>query len=225
MTDEEQKKMKNEYVVLVARILVEFLSCLNSLKSVIPKHIQHEYSEEMSQKSTIIISMPVVPFNQNKTFIFVKLSIQKKVANKIIHGQFVNPKGGEGNNYANDLKQEHLVKGNKTVLKGLCGNKTLAAVTRSTKCAHSLKINLDNFDEQSTISPDSVSHTYDDAKKDIKEMVEILHSLKPFQHAPGRNHSKFPTLSNIPFDQLDPVLLDTWLTRNKKALAKNSFIE
>ena len=44
-----------------------------------------------------------------------------KMAHRVIHGQFVNPSGGKGKNYANDLKQEHLVKYNKVILHGLCG--------------------------------------------------------------------------------------------------------
>ena len=40
-----------------------------------------------------------------------------KMAHRVIHGMFVNPKGGDGKNYANDLKQEHLVKGNKVSVK------------------------------------------------------------------------------------------------------------
>ena len=39
-----------------------------------------------------------------------------KMAHRIIHGMFVNPKGGEGNNYQNDLQQEHIVKDHKVVL-------------------------------------------------------------------------------------------------------------
>lgn len=55
LSDEKQKKMKNEYVILVARILVEFFSCLKSLKSVIPKHIQHDYSKEMPKNPPSLV--------------------------------------------------------------------------------------------------------------------------------------------------------------------------
>lgn len=30
----------------------------------------------------------------------------EKMSHRIVHGQFVNPKGGKGKNYANDLKME-----------------------------------------------------------------------------------------------------------------------
>lgn len=126
-----------------------------------------------------------------------------------------------GNNYANDLKQEHIVKCNKAVLQGLCGNKTLKAVTRLTKSAYSQKIITDNFDSKSKIAKDSTSHTYGDKKEDVKGTVNTLHNLKPFQYTPGRKHSAFQTLSKSPLDQLDPVLLDQWLTRHKRSLASN----
>ena len=61
------------------------------------------------------------------------------MAHRVLHGQFVNPKGGNGNNnYANDLKMEHEVRNDKAVLKGMCGNKTLKAVQRSTSCSYML---------------------------------------------------------------------------------------
>ena len=60
-----------------------------------------------------------------------------KMAHRIIHGMFVNPKGKEGNNYANNLKQEHFVKDHKETLHDLRGNKTLQAVTRATSSTYS----------------------------------------------------------------------------------------
>lgn len=146
----------------------------------------------------------------------------KKMAHRIMHGQFVNPKGGNGNNYANDLKQEHLVKCNKVVLQGLCGNKTLKAVTRVTKSAYSQKIITDNYDAESGIAKESTSHTYGNSGDDVRKMVSTLHGLKPFRYTPGRKHDAYPTISKSPLDQLNPVLLDKWLTRHKRRLAVSS---
>ena len=44
-----------------------FLSCLKFkfLRAVIPNHISHEYSLQMSQKSTII-SLPIINSNESK---------------------------------------------------------------------------------------------------------------------------------------------------------------
>lgn len=65
LSKEELQLFRKEFIVLVSRVLVEFFPCLNPLKPLIPKHIQHHYSEEMSKKS-VIINLPLVPYNQTK---------------------------------------------------------------------------------------------------------------------------------------------------------------
>ena len=85
-----------------------------------------------------------------------------KLAHRIIHGMIVNPKGGGGggNNYANDLKQEHIVKGHKVMLHHLRGNKTLKAVTRLTSTSYSQQVIADRIDKESHISKESTAHTW-----------------------------------------------------------------
>ena len=148
----------------------------------------------------------------------------EKMAHRIIHGMFVNPKGGEGKNYADDLKQEHLVNGNKVVLHDLRGNKTLKAVTRSTQASYGQEVLVENFDNQSNVSKNSTAHTYGNAKEDVIDMVASLHSLRPFKFTPHRSHKAFPNISKSPLDQIDPVLLDQWLTKNKRKLAATPYM-
>ncbi len=62
----ELQSMRYKYIVLISRILIDFFPCLKVIKSIVPSHIEHEFSKEMAEKSEII-NMPVVPFNQNKT--------------------------------------------------------------------------------------------------------------------------------------------------------------
>ena len=57
--------LREEFIVLVSRVLVEFFPCLSSLASLIPKHIKHRFSAEMAKKS-VIINLPIVPYNQSK---------------------------------------------------------------------------------------------------------------------------------------------------------------
>ena len=66
LSKSELEKMRQEYIVLVSRILLNFFPCLKVIKNVVPNHIEHEFSKEMAEKSEII-NLPVVPFNQNKT--------------------------------------------------------------------------------------------------------------------------------------------------------------
>lgn len=54
LKDEEEKKLREDFKVLVARVLIEFIPALGFLKSVVPSHIDHRFQKEMSQKSTIV---------------------------------------------------------------------------------------------------------------------------------------------------------------------------
>ena len=43
---------RENYIVLVQRVLVECIPALGFLKDAVKKHIRHEYSKEMGQKTT-----------------------------------------------------------------------------------------------------------------------------------------------------------------------------
>ena len=48
-----------------------------------------------------------------------KVLLTEKMAHHVLHGQFVDPRGGAGKNYANDLKMEHVIRENKVIFKDL----------------------------------------------------------------------------------------------------------
>ena len=110
----------------------------------------------------------------------VKALYSEKVAHQIIHGQFVNWRGGEGKNVANDLKREHFVKGHKTVLKDLVANKTLKAVERGTGASCGLKAISDNVDSECHIAHDYTLHTSLSKQEDEKELIKLVHGRRPF---------------------------------------------
>ncbi|CAH3026801.1 unnamed protein product, partial [Porites evermanni] len=132
-----------------------------------------------------------------------------------------NSKGGEGNNVANDLKEEHFVQFDKKLLKGMVAQKTLKAVERSTSASTSLRKIIENFDEKTGVHPPSTAHTYQNAEKDQKEMIATVCGLKPFQEVPGRCHSSFPHMPRSPFDLVDIRILEQWLTTSKQKLSKD----
>lgn len=92
-------------------------------------------------------------FEAMRFLTFTKALYSERMAHRVLHGQFVNPKGENGNNYANDLKMEHEVRNDKAVLKGMCGNKTLKAVQRSTSCSYMLSETKRQYDRESNIPP------------------------------------------------------------------------
>ena len=60
----ETKILRENFKILVGRICVEFLTKFKFLKSIVNPNIKHKYSEEMTQKSTII-SLPILNCNEN----------------------------------------------------------------------------------------------------------------------------------------------------------------
>ena len=162
-------------------------------------------------------------FEAMRLLTYTKALLTEQMAHRIIHGQFVNAKGGPGNNYSNDLKMETLVKDHKVILKGLCGNKTLKAVQRSTNAVYGLRSVIAAIDKESNVKPDSTKHTHASSNKIVEEMVNVLQGVKPFHERPGRMLRSFPNISKSPLDRLDVTALNKWLTHNKKRLFANTF--
>ena len=50
----EATKLREDFKILVAQVLVTNISQLSFLKSIVPQHISHKYQQEMAKKSTII---------------------------------------------------------------------------------------------------------------------------------------------------------------------------
>lgn len=49
------RKVKGNLVIIVGRILTKYIIRLLPLAKAIPKHIQHEYSREISKKSDVVV--------------------------------------------------------------------------------------------------------------------------------------------------------------------------
>lgn len=73
----------------------------------------------------------------------------------------------------------------------------MKAVTRATQSAYNIKTITENFDHQSSITPESQSHTYGDPGIDIKQMVNVLRKLKPFSYTKGRKHGAFQQFQTV----------------------------
>ena len=54
LSDTETQKLREDFKVLVGRVLVANIPALSFLKAAIPQHIPHRFSKEMAQKSTIV---------------------------------------------------------------------------------------------------------------------------------------------------------------------------
>ncbi|CAB4011750.1 Hypothetical predicted protein [Paramuricea clavata] len=162
-------------------------------------------------------------FEAMRLITFTKAILTERQAHRVIHGQFVNTKGGVGNNIANDLKMETMVKDHKKVLRGLCGNKTLKAIQRATSASHGLKTITKAIDHESNVPPDSTHHTHASTEELVKEMVKILRKINPFDRRPGRKFVSFMNIPKSPLSKLNVKAFHKWLTSNKKRLADDAF--
>ena len=81
---------------------------------------------------------------------------------------------------------EHMVRNNKVILKGLCGNKALKAIQRNTSAAYNIQQVIENFDSQTALSPNSSAHTHANKFEDEKEMIEIVNKNMTFIYQSGR---------------------------------------
>lgn len=149
----------------------------------------------------------------------VRALYTERMSHRIIHGQFVNPKGGDGKNYANDLKMEHIICDNKVVLGDFRANKTLTAVQRNSQGAYGVKTEFCNqYDCQCKIPPELTKHAHACTTDDVRNMITIIHRSEPFKHQPGRVLNSFPDIGKMPLEKLNVSLLHSWFTRHKRKL-------
>ena len=55
LSADDVSELKTNLVVIVSRILTHYIPALAPFAKVVPMHIQHQYSKEMSQKSDVFI--------------------------------------------------------------------------------------------------------------------------------------------------------------------------
>lgn len=72
LSDDELKEIINRYRIYAGRIIVKVFPALAFLADLLPKHIPHEYSEEMKCKSEVI-TMPVLMKDEKKYAEYVEV--------------------------------------------------------------------------------------------------------------------------------------------------------
>ena len=76
-TCDDVNKVKANLVILISRVLTQYVAELAPLSKVVPKHILHKYSKEMSQKSDVFI-LDVLMKNEvvHKDMIDIMMALQ-----------------------------------------------------------------------------------------------------------------------------------------------------
>ena len=105
---------------------------------------------------------------------------------RILEGSFINTKGGIGNNIEADLVQEHSVRDQKVLIKGLGANKSDHAISVVTAAAPAITNICQNFDKTLNISQGSVRHTKKSSEMDRQVIRDVCRNIRPFKVQPGR---------------------------------------
>ncbi|KAK3603892.1 hypothetical protein CHS0354_042902 [Potamilus streckersoni] len=64
-SDQDERRLKNDYSVLISRLAKEFLPQLDFLYKTQPTHILDTYSEELTKKN-IVVPLEVLPLNEQR---------------------------------------------------------------------------------------------------------------------------------------------------------------
>jgi hypothetical protein len=134
-------------------------------------------------------------------------------AAELIWSRFVNVRGQQGTNIANDLHMEHLNRLVKDAIQGLGANKTEKAITRVGKVLRVLAPLLDNFDSENFVAKGSGRHGKPSEDKDIHIVLQDLSSA--FQVIPSRVHNSFPNPRH-PLHERSSDSLKTWIVSHLK---------
>ena len=107
----------------------------------------------------------------------------------------------------------------KKLINPLGVQKTLTVVNCANDASHGIDEIVGNLEKQTNIHRQSSKHTVASADDDAKTMIKVLRKLQLFKSVPNSKHSNFHNISKSPFDELDVMLLKTWLKKHKTSLS------
>ncbi|CAC5393039.1 unnamed protein product [Mytilus coruscus] len=110
---------------------------------------------------------------------------------RVLEGAFVNTKGGNGKNKEAILVQEHAIRNQKDIIRGLSANKTETATRRASGSANIIYKIGDNEDKLLNIPKPTTSHTKKTSSKDLDLAISILRKVDPFNYVKGRKFDSF----------------------------------
>ncbi|XP_076080521.1 uncharacterized protein LOC143051506 [Mytilus galloprovincialis] len=126
---------------------------------------------------------------------------------RVLEGSMVNLRGGQGNNIEADLVQEHSVRNQKELIRGLGANKTETAISAVTAAAPVISQICRNFDAEHNIAKKASRHSKIISTEDIKVVRESLRKMRPFSNTNDRKCS-FPNLPCQPSANVDRIKMD-----------------
>ena len=148
-------------------------------------------------------------------------TLTPRQAHCLIWNRTVNNKDGPGRNISMDLRLEHFTKG---MLKGLGPNLTENAARRCSKSVGKTEALLQTIDDDLNVCRPAGHHKVTKSETDFKTLADELHrraKMFHFNPSPERQYIYFPHFKRDILSNIDHRLLNNWLKRLKKELARS----
>ncbi|CAC5375610.1 unnamed protein product [Mytilus coruscus] len=126
---------------------------------------------------------------------------------RVLEGSMVNLRGGQGNNIEADLVQEHSVRNQKELIRGLGANKSETAISAVTAAAPVIAKICMNFDAEHNIPKKASRHSKVISTEDKKVVSESLRKIRPFLITNGRKCA-FSNLLSQPCSNINITKMD-----------------
>ncbi|XP_070543961.1 uncharacterized protein [Ptychodera flava] len=154
----------------------------------------------------------------------VQALLSEQMAQRVLWGRFVNQRGGAGNNFPSDLRNELHNNFFKSVVKAMGAQKTKSAILRASKAATGLYDIACNFDDVTNIKPEKTDHPMKCDTADLNLVLDDLRMLRPYRVTPGRRHEHFPHIGLSPLERLNMPDLYAWIRRKANEIADDQGI-
>ena len=146
-----------------------------------------------------------------------------RAAHRLVWNRTVNNKGGPGKNISLDLRLEHINNLTKGLLKHLGPSITEEAARRCSKAVGGMEKLLNAVDSDLAVTKPHGHHSSRKSEHDFKTLVSEIHErAKMFTFNPSgdRQYHHFPRFQRSVLGVINHRLLNDWLTKHKKELAK-----
>ena len=115
---------------------------------------------------------------------------------------------------------EHFNNEMKKATNAMGANKTPKAIQRISRASAGMEAVGKTMDTISFVPKCSSAHAYKSTANDEKALIQVVHELKPFDHA-SREHSKFKDIRYSMLDRLDMNKASDWIRKSQKKLCKH----
>lgn len=140
-----------------------------------------------------------------------------RIAAQLTWSRTVNVRGGKGHNMPVDLHMEHLNRTSKDYVANLGANTGETPIVQCGKSLSGIMAVCQHYDQENSVSPQSVQHTKHSTAQDMKKILTQLTSASSvFDYIPGREHKSFKGMKTSISDCIDVEKLLDWLKKQKE---------